>query len=222
MYFPQRISSTSLFKTPSLFIYRSLTSSLLKWHPTSTEPELWPWVWLSWKHWAGSHPIHIPNPLQKQCYHAHYFNTHKICLSACFPLPLHLFTVFTMYNTHRKEIFLAVLGAWLIQRPTTDKLDNNLICTRSLWSMEQQCLVWSVVLHLETANKKLIIFCVCICHSFSYGLSPYLSLLALSFWETRDQQGWTALGVKKGSDKGKRKSRSLQCLRQWLGTQTLY
>lgn len=32
--------------------------------------------------------------------------------------------------------------------------------------MEQQCLVWSAVLCLETANKKLIIFCVCICHSF--------------------------------------------------------
>lgn len=31
--------------------------------------------------------------------------------------------------------------------------------------MEQQCLVWSVVLCLETANKELIIFCVCICHS---------------------------------------------------------
>lgn len=30
--------------------------------------------------WAGSHSSHILNPLQKECYHAHYINIHKICL----------------------------------------------------------------------------------------------------------------------------------------------
>lgn len=116
-----------LYSRPScLLIYQFLPPSFLrlKSQPTTTEPELRSWMWPSWMHWVGSHSIRISNASQKQCDHARYINIHKICLPFSlfsFSLISLYLSIFTMYNTHSKDFFLSMLGAWLIQRPTTDK-----------------------------------------------------------------------------------------------------
>lgn len=152
-------------------------------------------------HRAGSHSIHISNPLQKQCSPAHCINITKIGLYPSFPVLLcpstSLSLLCTALTARSFSCPCLELGSYK-GLPQINKTQFNLHSISVIYRIARSCLKCGIMFG---NSKQAVNYFLCLSLFFLW-IEP-LSQPADSELQRNKRPGWTALGVEQSSDKEK-------------------